>query len=98
GGLGGTQSVPSDRAARPEAVSSVAPIALAIDAPCVLASERPSRPDDERRATKPSYANSRFSTSAFVGACATKTSFSFSAASGSGGDGIAERPLLLNIA
>src|SRR6266511_1613235 len=54
GGLGETQSVPSGRAARPVVASSVAPIALAIGAPCVLATERPSHPDDERRSAKPS--------------------------------------------
>src|SRR6266508_5544473 len=43
------------RAARPEAASSVAPVSrFDTRAPCVLASERPSRPDDERRSTKPS--------------------------------------------
>jgi UDP-2-acetamido-3-amino-2,3-dideoxy-glucuronate N-acetyltransferase len=45
--------VPSGRAARPEAASSVAPIALLSVAPCVLASERASHPDDERRSAKP---------------------------------------------
>ena len=42
------------RAALPEAASSVAPIASAIGAPCVLASERATRPTDERRSTNPS--------------------------------------------
>jgi hypothetical protein len=46
--------VPPDRAARPEAASSVAPMLQSIEAPCVLASERPSRPDDERYSAKPS--------------------------------------------
>jgi hypothetical protein len=54
GGLGETGAEPPGRAARPEAASSVAPIATAIGAPCVLASERPSHPDDERRSAKPS--------------------------------------------
>ena len=48
------ESVSPGRAARPVAASSVAPIALAIDAPCVLPTERASRPGDERRSAKPS--------------------------------------------
>jgi hypothetical protein len=55
GGLGETTAVPSEHAARPEAVSSVAPRQESLGAPCVLASERPSHPDDERRSAKPSY-------------------------------------------
>jgi hypothetical protein len=40
----------------PEAVSSVAPVSnLDTRAPCVRASERTSRPGDERRSAKPSY-------------------------------------------
>jgi hypothetical protein len=39
--------VPPGRAARPEAVSSLAPRLTSLGAPCVLASERPSRPGDE---------------------------------------------------
>ena len=54
GGLGETSAEPPGRAARPEAASSVAPIATAIGAPCVLASERASHPSDERRSAKPS--------------------------------------------
>ena len=42
------------RAARPDAASSVAPIASAIEAPCVLASERASHPGNERHSAKPS--------------------------------------------
>ena len=52
--LTGHQVVPPGRAGRPDAVSSVAPIALAIGAPCVLASEHPAHPGDERRPAKPS--------------------------------------------
>ncbi len=48
------QVVPPGRAARPDAASSVAPIALAIGAPCVLASERASHPADERHPANPS--------------------------------------------
>ncbi len=54
GGLNETLSVPSGRAVRPEAASSVAPIANHYRAPCVLASERPSHPDDEQGSVKPS--------------------------------------------
>ena len=39
---------PPGRAARSEAASSVAPMLKSIEAPCVLASERPSHPGDER--------------------------------------------------
>src|SRR6266508_1778310 len=39
--------VPPGRAARPEAASSLAPRLTSLVAPCVLASERPSRPGDE---------------------------------------------------
>ncbi len=51
--VGGAQVVPSSRAGRPDAASSVAPIAPAIGAPCVLASERPSHLADERRPADP---------------------------------------------
>src|SRR5205823_5420647 len=54
GGSGEMESVPPDRAARPVAASSVAPIALAIHAPCVLPTERASRPGDERHSARPS--------------------------------------------
>ena len=54
GGIGEIQVVPPGRAARPDAASSVAPIALAIGAPCVLASERASHPVDERHSANPS--------------------------------------------
>ena len=54
GGFGEIAAEPPGRAARPEAASSVAPIAAAIDAPCVLASERASHAGDERRSAKPS--------------------------------------------
>src|SRR5213080_3804847 len=56
GGLDETQSVPSNRAVRPEAASSVAPVVTTTGAPCVLASERPAHPDDERGSAKPSWA------------------------------------------
>ena len=49
GVAGGTEIESPDDAGRPDAASSGAPIATAIDAPCVLASERPSPPGDERR-------------------------------------------------
>ena len=39
---------------RPDAASSVAAISAAIGAPCVLASERASHPDDERHSARPS--------------------------------------------
>ena len=55
GGLGEISAVPPGRAGRPDAASSVAPLAPAIGAPCVLASERPAHPGDERHSTKPSY-------------------------------------------
>src|SRR5204862_5457831 len=45
GGLGDMHAVPSDRAARPDAASSVASIALALAAPCVLASDPAAHPD-----------------------------------------------------
>jgi hypothetical protein len=48
------QSVPPGRAARPEAVSSVAPTQESLGAPCVRASERPSHPCNERHSAKPS--------------------------------------------
>ena len=50
------QSVPSDHAARHRLRPgyAVAPMALAINTPCVLASEQASRPDDERHSAKPS--------------------------------------------
>jgi hypothetical protein len=48
-------AVPSGRAARPEdCVLSRARSSFATDAPCVLASERPSHPDDERYSANPS--------------------------------------------
>ena len=49
-----TSAVPSGRPARPDAASSVAPIATAIGTPCVLASERAAHPEDERGSAKPS--------------------------------------------
>jgi len=49
------QIVSPGRAGRPDAASSVAPIATAIAAPCVLASERPAHPDDEWHPSTPSY-------------------------------------------
>jgi GT2 family glycosyltransferase len=54
GGSGETTAMPSRRAARPEAASSVAPRLESLGTPCVLPSERPSHPDDERRSTRPS--------------------------------------------
>src|SRR5439155_20911198 len=54
GGFGEIESVSPGRAARPVAASSVAPIALAIDAPCVLPTERASHPGDELHSAKPS--------------------------------------------
>src|SRR3954452_531525 len=50
-GFGEAVSVPPGRAARTGVRPgyAIAPIASAIDAPCVLASERPARPDDEHR-------------------------------------------------
>src|SRR5207249_2330865 len=56
GGPSETESVPSGRAARPHWLRpgiAVVPIALAIEAPCVLASERPSHPEDELRLARP---------------------------------------------
>src|SRR5690242_7923581 len=47
--------MPPGRAARPLAASSVAPISLDMDAPCVLPRERASHPSDERLYAKPSY-------------------------------------------
>jgi hypothetical protein len=44
----------SGRAARPEAASSVAPRLGSLGTPCVLPSERPSHPDDERHSAEPS--------------------------------------------
>ena len=49
-----TTAEPSGRAARPDAASSVAPIATAMGTPCVLASERPPHPADEQHSAKPS--------------------------------------------
>ena len=54
GGFGEIAAGPPGRAGRPDAASSVAPIASAIGAPCVLASERPSHPGDERHSAKAS--------------------------------------------
>jgi len=49
------QPVPPGRAARPEdSVLSRARMPSDTNAPCVLASERPSHPDDERHPAKPS--------------------------------------------
>ena len=42
------------RAGRPEAASSVAPVPHGTNAPCVLASERPSRPESVHRSVKDS--------------------------------------------
>jgi hypothetical protein len=48
--------MPPGRAARPEdCVLSRARSSFATNAPCVLASERPSHPGDEHRSAKPSY-------------------------------------------
>src|SRR4029453_1313084 len=44
--------MPSGRAARADAAPSVEPIATAIGAPCVLASERASHPESEQRSAK----------------------------------------------
>jgi hypothetical protein len=50
-------AVPPGRAARPEdCVLSRARISLDTNAPCVLASERPSHPGDEHHPANPSYA------------------------------------------
>src|SRR5438094_709508 len=54
GGFGEKEAVPPGRAARPVAASSVAPIALAIGAPCVLPTERASHPGDEHHSAKTS--------------------------------------------
>jgi len=54
GGFDATTAVPPGRAAGPEAVSSVAPRQKCLGAPCVIASERPSHPGDERGSAKPS--------------------------------------------
>ncbi len=54
-GLTKYSAVPPGRAARPEAVSSLAPMLKSIGTPCVLASERPSHPGDEQYSAKPSY-------------------------------------------
>ena len=54
GGAGEASAEPPGHAARSDAASSVASIAVAIDAPCVLASERASRPGCERRLASPS--------------------------------------------
>jgi anti-anti-sigma regulatory factor len=59
GGLGETSAEPSRRAARPEAVSSVTPVSTDTGAPCVRASERASRRDDERRSANPSASERR---------------------------------------
>src|SRR5438876_2831686 len=56
GGFGEMQSVPPGRAARPQAVSSVAPVPTGTRAPCVLAWEQASHPGDERHSAKPSGA------------------------------------------
>src|SRR3954468_10868081 len=47
GGFGEIHAVPLGRAARPLAASSVAPISMDMDAPCVLPRERASHPGDE---------------------------------------------------
>ena len=54
GGFGEIAAVSPGRAERRDAASSVAPIATAIGAPCVLASHRPSHPSDEHHSAKPS--------------------------------------------
>ena len=54
GGFGEIAAEPPGRAERRDAASSVAPIATAIGAPCVLASHRPSHPGDEHHSAKPS--------------------------------------------
>jgi hypothetical protein len=54
GGFGEIVAESLGRSARPDAASSVAPIARAIGAPCVLASERASHPSDEHHSAKPS--------------------------------------------
>ena len=54
GRFGEISAEPPGRAARPEAASSVAPIETTIGAPCVLASERPAHPGNERHSAKPS--------------------------------------------
>jgi predicted MFS family arabinose efflux permease len=55
GGLGEISAVPPGRAARSEdGVLSRARIASDTNAPCVLASERASHPDDERHSANPS--------------------------------------------
>ena len=55
GGFGEIVAVPSGRAARPEAcVLSRARSSFATNAPCVLASERPSHPAGEHHPTEPS--------------------------------------------
>src|SRR5438876_10652932 len=56
GGFGEMQSVPPGRAARPQAVSSVAPVPTGTRAPYVLAWEQASHPGDERHSAKPSGA------------------------------------------
>jgi len=58
------QSVPPGRAARPLATSSVAPISMDMDAPCVLPRERASHPGDERYSAEPSYRSSRATSAA----------------------------------
>src|SRR6266487_1267370 len=55
GGFGETQLCRRAALLGPDAASSVAPVASAMAAPCVLASERASHPDDERRSAKPSW-------------------------------------------
>jgi DNA-binding SARP family transcriptional activator len=55
GGFGGTVAVSRGRAGRRAAASSVAPLAPASEAPCVLASRRPSHPRNEHHSAKPSW-------------------------------------------
>ncbi len=54
GGSGEISAESPGRAGRPDAASSVAPIATTIGAPCVLASERPAHPGNERHSARPS--------------------------------------------
>src|SRR6185312_3889497 len=54
GGFDKTVFEPPGRAARPLAASSVAPISMDMDTPCVLPRERASHPGDEHRFIKPS--------------------------------------------
>ena len=54
GGVGEVAAEPLSRAARPDAASSVVPIASAIGTPCVLASGRAAHPSGERHSANPS--------------------------------------------